>query len=143
MDNHLIKELHMIRISIVIEFLLNTHNSNSFPFLPEFQLINYYSCHYCALAIALKWLTIARIRLCQLLGAWVSTSVRGLVQSPCGKINVIMTLGGGGGGRHSTTALSADFRFSCDYAFLWLNKSRHTSSSVKIGILVTAVSSTT
>ena len=23
--------------------------------------------------------------------------IRGLVQSPCGKINVIMTLGGGGG----------------------------------------------
>ena len=34
------------------------------------------------------------------------------------------------------------FSFSCDYAFLWLNKSRHTSSSVKICILVTAVSST-
>ena len=28
----------------------------------------------------------------------LSTSFRGLVQSPCGKINVIMTLGGGGGG---------------------------------------------
>ena len=30
--------------------------------------------------------------------------------------------------------MSADFSFSCDYAFLWLNKSiaRHTSSSVKI-----------
>ena len=39
------------------------------------------------------------------------------------------------------TALSADFSFSCDYAFLWLNKSRHTSSSVKICIFVTAVSS--
>ena len=25
-------------------------------------------------------------------------SLMGLVQSPCGKINVIMTLGGGGGG---------------------------------------------
>ena len=30
----------------------------------------------------------------------------------------------------------ADFRFSCDYAFLSLNKSRHASSSVKICILV-------
>ena len=37
------------------------------------------------------------------------------------------------------TALSADYSFSCDYAFLWLNKSRHASSSVKICILVTAV----
>ena len=38
-----------------------------------------------------------------------------------------------------TTALSADFSLSCDSAFLWLNKSRHTSSSIKIGIFVTAV----
>ena len=28
-----------------------------------------------------------------------------------------------------TTALSADFSFSCDYAFLWLNKFGHASSS--------------
>ena len=38
-----------------------------------------------------------------------------------------MTLGGGGlglGPLHFTTALSADLAFnSCDYAFLWLNKS--------------------
>ena len=27
-----------------------------------------------------------------------ATYIRGLVQSPCGKINVIMTLEGGGGG---------------------------------------------
>ena len=60
--------------------------------------------------------------------------VRGLVQSPCGKINIIMTLGGGGG---LGTALSADFSFSCDYAYLWLNKSGHTSSSVKICIFAT------
>ena len=69
--------------------------------------------------------------------------LRGLVQSPCGKINVIMTLGGRGSWPMTfTTALSAVFSFSCDYAFLWLNKSRHTSSSVKICIFVTAVSST-
>ena len=37
------------------------------------------------------------------------------------------------------TALSADFSFSCDYAFLWLNKSRYASSSVKLCILVTTV----
>ena len=37
-----------------------------------------------------------------------------------------------------TTALSADFNIGCDYAFLWLNKSRHASSSVKICILVIA-----
>ena len=61
-------------------------------------------------------------------------SLRGLVQSPCGKINVIMTLGGRGSWSmtFSTTALSGDFSFSCDYAFLWLNKPRHTSSSVQI-----------
>ena len=51
-----------------------------------------------------------------------------------------MTLGGGGEGvlLHDVlqTAVSADFSFSCDYAFLWLNKSRHTSSSVKICIQV-------
>ena len=56
---------------------------------------------------------------------------RGLVQSPHGKINVIMTLGGGSWSMMFTTALLADFSFSCDYAFLWLNKSRYTSSSVK------------
>ena len=67
---------------------------------------------------------------------------RGLVQSPCGKINVIMTLGGGL--VHDVLQLHCQqiFSFSCDYAFLWLNKSRHTSSSVKICIFVTAVSST-
>ena len=55
-----------------------------------------------------------------------------------------MTLGGGGGlgPWRFTTALSADFSFNCDYAFLWLNKSRHTSNSVKICIFVIAVSST-
>ena len=64
-------------------------------------------------------------------------TVRGLVQNPCGKISVIMTLGGQGS--WSMTFYNCiDFSFSCDYAFLWLNKSRHASSSVKICILVTA-----
>ena len=62
-------------------------------------------------------------------------AVRELVQSPCGKINVIMTMGGGGGGGGGVLVrdvlqlyivLSA--KFSCDYTFLWLNKSRHASS---------------
>ena len=46
--------------------------------------------------------------------------LRGLAQNPCGNINVSMMLGGGGGlgPRRFTTALSADFSFSCDYAFL-------------------------
>ena len=58
-----------------------------------------------------------------------------LVQSLCGKINVIMTLGGGGLGLwRFITALSADFSFCYDYALLWLNKSRHASSNVKICI---------
>ena len=39
-----------------------------------------------------------------------------------------------------TTVLSADFSFSCNYAFLWLNKSRHAPAVSKlIYILVTAV----
>ena len=75
-----------------------------------------------------------------------SQTLRGLVQSPCGKINVIMTFGGGGGGgggeRGSWSMMFTTALSSCDYAFLWLNKSRHTSSSVKICILVTAVSIT-
>ena len=65
----------------------------------------------------------------------------GLVQSPCGKINVLMTLGGEGVLVHDVLQLhsrSADFSYSCDYAFLWLNKSGHTSSSVKICFLMTA-----
>ena len=42
--------------------------------------------------------------------------VGGLVQSPCGKINGIMTLGGRGSwSMMYTTALSADFSFSYDY----------------------------
>ena len=47
-----------------------------------------------------------------------------------------MSLGGGGGSWSMTliftTALSADFSFSCDYAFLWLNKSRHVAKCVHV-----------
>ena len=73
----------------------------------------------------------------------IDTILGGLSKVLVGKINVIMILGGGRGSWSMTftTALSADFSFSCDYAFLWLNKYRHTSSSVKICIFMTTLRS--
>ena len=55
----------------------------------------------------------------------ITILVRGLVQSPCGKINVITTLGGGGlsASCFTTVYCIRSAIFSCDYTFLRLNKS--------------------